>query len=154
MSQARRLYLQSDLLDQPFLAPPPVLGPLFMQRLLNTAPRHLLNASLRMILLVYNAENWNIDEEYIPLNFIHIYHWPLGSPWTTFTYIPVPFVDNTRFIPKTRKKIFSSSYPYSVYTISCPATITTDSTRTPMSHLLPTLGTKAWALFGTSSPSK
>jgi hypothetical protein len=37
-----------------------------------------------MILLVYNAENWNIDAENIPLHFILMNHWPPDSPLSTF----------------------------------------------------------------------
>jgi hypothetical protein len=37
-----------------------------------------------MILLVYNAENLNIDAEDIRLNFILINHWAPDSPWSTF----------------------------------------------------------------------
>jgi hypothetical protein len=36
------------------------------------------------LLLVYNAENWNIDAEFIPLHFILINHWPPVSAWSTF----------------------------------------------------------------------
>jgi hypothetical protein len=37
-----------------------------------------------MILLVYNAENLNIDAENIPLHFILINHRPPDRPWSTF----------------------------------------------------------------------
>jgi hypothetical protein len=38
-----------------------------------------LNPSLLMILLVYNAENYNIGADSIPLHCIHINHWPPDS---------------------------------------------------------------------------
>jgi hypothetical protein len=37
-----------------------------------------------MTLLVYNAEEWNIDAENIPLRFILMNHWPPDSPLSTF----------------------------------------------------------------------
>jgi hypothetical protein len=44
-----------------------------------------------MILLVYNAENWNKDAEYIPLHFILIYenaeNWDIDAE-----YIPLLFI--------------------------------------------------------------
>ncbi len=47
-------------------------------------PAYLVNPSLLKILLVYCAEKWNIDAEYIVLYFILINHWPPDSPWSTF----------------------------------------------------------------------
>jgi hypothetical protein len=57
-----------------------VLEPHLRQPLLNTFTRQPHNPSFCKILLVYNAENWNLDAEFIPLHFILKNHRPPDSP--------------------------------------------------------------------------
>jgi hypothetical protein len=47
-----------------------VIGPLFTLYLLVTA--RLLNPSLHVILLVYNAVNWNVGIKFIPIRIMHL----------------------------------------------------------------------------------
>jgi hypothetical protein len=57
-----------------------VLEPLFRQPLLDTLKGQSGNPSFCKILLVYNAEKWNLDAEFILLHFIHTNHRPHDSP--------------------------------------------------------------------------
>jgi hypothetical protein len=57
-----------------------VLEPLFRQPLLDTLTGQSGNPSFCKISPVYNAENLNLDAEFIPLHFIHKNHRPPDSP--------------------------------------------------------------------------